>query len=345
MAWADLGWRPAFVSEIASFPCKVLAHHYPDVTNHGDFSRITRSQSAGIDLLVGGTPCQSFSVAGLRRGLDDARGALALEFLRLADQARPRWIVWENVPGVLSADGGRALGAFLGGMEEIGYGWAYRVLDAQYFGVPQRRRRVFVVGCSRGTWNRPAAVLFDPASMRGDPPPSRAPGAETAGTAQERAGGGLAPCLTRSLGRSCGVPGDPTGVGAGGLIPFDPTQITSWCNRANPQPGAPAYTLAKSGNSAIAFHTTQDPISGPVSPCIGRQTGGMGVQTVSGVRRLTPRECERLQGFPDDYTAIPKAKDGPRYAALGNSMAVPVMRWIGERIAMVDALTSSLPGS
>jgi DNA (cytosine-5)-methyltransferase 1 len=173
VAWHPLGWEPAFFSEIAAFPSRVLAHHYPKVPNHGDFTQVDGRADA-LNVLVGGTPCQSFSVAGLRGGLADDRGNLALEFLRLADRARPRWVVWENVPGVLSSNGGRDFGAILGGLVELGYGFAYRVLDAQYFGVPQRRRRVFVVGCAGG-WAPAAAVLFERASLRGDSPPRREP--------------------------------------------------------------------------------------------------------------------------------------------------------------------------
>jgi DNA (cytosine-5)-methyltransferase 1 len=134
-----MGWEAAFFSEIEKFPCAVLEHRYPDVPLHGDFTTIKENEYGKIDLLVGGTPCQSFSVAGLRGGLDDDRGNLALEFCRLAQREQPRWIVWENVPGVLSSNGGRDFGSILGALEELGYGLAYRVLDAQYFGVAQRR--------------------------------------------------------------------------------------------------------------------------------------------------------------------------------------------------------------
>jgi len=150
VAWHPLGWEPVAFAEIEPFPSAVLAHHYPDVPNLGDITTVDWSAYAGVDVLVGGSPCQSFSVAGLRRGLADPRGNLALEYLRAVDAVRPRWVVWENVPGVLSVDGGRAFGAFLGGLAELGYGFAYRVLDAQYVrvqshtrAVPQRRRRVF----------------------------------------------------------------------------------------------------------------------------------------------------------------------------------------------------------
>ena len=156
VAWHPLGWKAAFLSEIEKFPRAVLAHHYPGTPLHGDFTTISAGQYQPIDLLVGGTPCQSFSDAGLRGGLDDNRGNLALEYLRLADRLRPRWLAWENVPGVLSSNVGRDFGAILGGMVELGYGFAYRVLDAQFFGVAQGRRRVFVVG-HLGDWRRAAS--------------------------------------------------------------------------------------------------------------------------------------------------------------------------------------------
>ena len=175
VAWKPLGWRAAFVSEIEPFPRAVLQHRHPETPLHGDFTTIESGQYEPIDLLVGGTPCQSFSVAGLRGGLDDERGNLALEYLRLADRLRPRWLVWENVPGVLSSNGGRDFGAILGGMVELGYGFAYRVLDAQFFGLAQRRRRVFVVGYL-GDWRRAAAVLLERHSLSGNPAPSREAG-------------------------------------------------------------------------------------------------------------------------------------------------------------------------
>jgi len=160
------------MSEIEPSACVVLKHHYPETPLHGDFTTIQVNDYESIDVLIGGTPCQSFSVAGLRGGMADARGNLALEYLRLAERLRPRWLVWENVPGVLSSGDGRDFGAFVGGLAELGYGWAYRVLDAQYFGLAQRRKRVFVVGCL-GDWRRAAAVLFEPASLRWHPAPGR----------------------------------------------------------------------------------------------------------------------------------------------------------------------------
>ena len=189
VAWHHLGWQPMGFSEIDSFARAVLAHHYPDVPLHGDFTALKENDYAAIDLLVGGTPCQSFSVAGLRKGLADDRGNLALEFIRLAERTRPRWLVWENVPGVLSIDGGRTFGAFLGALAQCGYGFAYRVLDAQYFGVPQRRRRVFVVGYS-GDWRPAAAVLFERESLCRDITPRRKARESIAGVLTSRASGG-----------------------------------------------------------------------------------------------------------------------------------------------------------
>ena len=174
-AWHSLGWTPQWFSEIEPFPSAVLAHHYPNVPNFGDmtnFKNWTLDDSTAIDVLVGGTPCQSFSVAGLRKGLDDPRGNLMLTYLAIARKYRPKWLVWENVPGVLSSSGGEDFASLLRGMGECGYGFAYRILDAQYFGVAQRRRRVFVVGCL-GDWRAAAAVLFERHSLSGHPAPSR----------------------------------------------------------------------------------------------------------------------------------------------------------------------------
>ena len=180
-AWHPLGWTPVGFSEIEKFPSAVLAHHYPDVPNFGDMSKFQEwPNDLAPNLLVGGTPCQSFSVAGLRKGLDDPRGNLMLTFGSIARRYRPEWLVWENVPGVLSSNGGRDFGTFLGMLAELGYGFAYRVLDAQYFGVAQRRRRVFVVG-HLGDWRRAAAVLFERQSLSGHPAPSREPREGTSG--------------------------------------------------------------------------------------------------------------------------------------------------------------------
>ena len=222
-AWHPLGWQPQFFSEIEPFPCSVLAHHYPDVPNYGDMTNFKEWPDAAIDVLVGGTPCQSYSVAGLRAGLDDPRGDLMLTYVAVARKYRPRWVVWENVPGVLSSNKGRDFGSFLGlltgqhiecpptGWQNSGvvpgyksaYGIAWRVLDAQFAGVPQRRRRVFVVGYL-GDWRRAAAVFFERHSLQGHSPPSR------------KAGQAVAPTLDARAGRS----GETSFATIGGLVPF-----------------------------------------------------------------------------------------------------------------------------
>jgi DNA (cytosine-5)-methyltransferase 1 len=371
-AWHPIGWRAAFYSEIEPFPCAVLNHYYPTVPNHGDMNRFKEWPDATLDILVGGTPCQSFSVAGLRKGLDDPRGNLTLVYLAVADKYRPEWLVWENVPGVLS-DGTGAFGAFLGGLGQLGYGFAYRVLDAQYFRVPQRRRRVFVVGCL-GDWRRAAAVLFERESLQGNPPPSRQPREEVAPTisARTKGGGGLGTdfdCDGGLVGALCADshPGAYSGQDAytGRLVAhalradgFDasedgtgrgtPIIVDTLTSNGDAHSGfrdekglvPMAFTVSEMANGFAWERDIAPTIDAhPQSDTANRQKGvRIGMQ----VRRLTPRECERLQGFPDDYTLIEykrkPAKDGPRYKALGNSMAVPVMRWIGERIAAVDAL-------
>jgi DNA (cytosine-5)-methyltransferase 1 len=361
VAWKPLGWKAAAFSEIEAFPRAVLKHHYPDTPLHGDFTTIEGEEYGPTDILVGGTPCQSFSVAGLRKGLADERGNLALEYLRLADRLSARWLVWENVPGVLSSSGGRDFAAFLGGLAQLGYGFAYRVLDAQFFGVPQRRRRVFVVGYL-GDWRRASAVLFERHSLSGDSPPRR------------EKGQGLAKCLTRGASQrldserdtfvggwdyenNAHGPDEPTGPllkgsPTGGGRPL-PEIAFGWQN--SPSQGASASehitpTLDKSKTPAVAFQQSQSGFrEHDTHATLDANMGSRrhnGVMQGSAVRRLTPRECERLQGFPDDYTLVPyrnkPAADGPRYKALGNSMAVPVMHWIGVRIASVESLSERM---
>lgn len=329
-AWHHLGWEPAFFSEIEAFPRAVLEHHYPEVPLHGDFTTIEKNQYGKIDLLVGGTPCQSFSVAGLRGGLDDERGNLALEFCRLAQREQPRWIVWENVPGVLSSNGGRDFGSILGALAQLGYGLAYRVLDAQYFGVAQRRRRVFVVGYL-GDWRRAAAVLFERHSLSGHPAPSR--------EKREDITHSTAPCLTSS-GRGVERTGDTRGQDPVVAVGGRDGPLVDW-------PSDVACTLDTDFASKWGQNNQHANAGCPLF--VPAMASSKGETAATAVRRLTPREGERLQGFPDDYTRIPWRKkpadecpDGPRYKALGNSMAVPVMRWIGERIQMVEDMTSVL---
>jgi DNA (cytosine-5)-methyltransferase 1 len=417
VAWHPLGWRPAFFSEIEAFPRAVLSHHYPAVPLHGDFTTIEAGQYDPIELLVGGTPCQSFSIAGLRGGLGDDRGNLALEYLRLADRLRPQWLVWENVPGVLSSNGGRDFGAILGGLVELGYGFAYRVLDAQHFGVPQRRRRVFVVGYL-GDWRPAAAVLFERHSLQGHIAPRRqtresaTEGAQRcsfaigshAGAAdgdqsnRSHAAGGpvglnisdeLAYSLRAGRNQSGAFGGNNTrgpidvacalnasGTASGRMDFESETFIVGTLNANGKAAGSATQQDAESGMlithalTANGFDASEDgtgrgtplvPVAfsckdhgadaGSISPTLrsmgfsgshANAGGQVAVQNHAGVRRLTPRECERLQGFPDDYTAVPYrgkiAADGPRYKALGNSMAVPCMSWIGQRIELVRAI-------
>jgi DNA (cytosine-5)-methyltransferase 1 len=368
VAWAPLGFQPVAFSEIEAFPSAVLAHQHPGVPNWGDMTKFKEWPDAHVDVLVGGTPCQSFSVAGLRRGLDDPRGSLMLTYLAIAGRYRPRWLVWENVPGVLSSNRGRDFGSFLGALGQLGYGWAYRVLDAQWFGVAQRRRRVFVVG-HLGDWRRAAAVLFERESVRRDTAPRRETGQRAAPrlAARTRGGGGLgtdaeldgalipAVCPTlRAGGNSTG--GDrPPGTNvdtADSLIvahAFDARQsdILQYGDRTGP--------LDTDGHSVAVAFTCKDhgaDAASDIAPTLramghasSHANGGgqMAVAMPMQVRRLTPRECERLQGFPDDYTAIPwrgraasECPDGPRYKSLGNSMAVPVMSWIGRRIKAAE---------
>jgi DNA (cytosine-5)-methyltransferase 1 len=345
VAWHSLDWKAAAFSEIDAFPRAVLAHHYPFIPCHGDFTTIQPDEYGPIDLIVGGTPCQSFSIAGLRNGLDDDRGNLALEFMRLSARVCPTWILWENVPGLLSSNGGRDFGSILGALGELGYGWAYRILDAQYCGVPQRRRRVFVVGCL-GSWQLAAAVLFERHSLQGHLAPRRETGQATPTLPARRTGGGglgtdfdcdgglIARCVTTGEGKR--FDSETTT-----LVPmtFDLAQITGAVNRTRVGPELPASTLNAKGQMHVTAFSCKD--HGADASDLPPTLRAMG----HAVRRLTPRECERLQGFPDDYTLIPwgrkpadRCPDGPRYKALGNSMAVPVMRWIGERIQAVSTL-------
>lgn len=361
---------------------------------HGDFTTIGENDYGTIDLLVGGTPCQSFSVAGLRKGLDDERGNLALEFCRLLDRKKPRWFVWENVPGVLSSNGGRDFGAFLGAVAECGYGFAYRVLDAQYFGLAQRRERVFVVGYS-GDWRPPAAVFLESSCLRGNPAPSRKKREDVAAYTSSSIGGYGEGCGTlRANGGDIGGGSetlaaqavqtfDRQSSGEYGVAPVastvserdykrasdlvchidggDLAKTQTFATPINSQvamrhkalgertglgignEGDPAYTLQAAHHHAV-LTTTHDVAgtmlsrssSGGFSNSIDHAAAGYMVVSKHCVRRLTPKECERLQGLPDDKTLIPKSSDSARYKAIGNSMAVPVMRWIGERIDLVD---------
>ena len=345
VAWHPLGWRPWAFAEIDTFPSAVLAHHYPNVPNFGDMTRFQEWPDAALDVLVGGTPCQSFSVAGLRKGLDDPRGNLMLTFGAIAARYRPRWLVWENVPGVLSSGGGRDFGAFLGMLGELGYGFAYRVLDAQYFGLAQRRKRVFVVG-HLGDWRRAAAVLFERASLRGDPAPrreAREGAAPTiAGGARSR-GGYSEDDIPHTVGTICADahPGAYTGQDA-----YTGRLIAHVC-----QYGDRTGSLDTDGHTmAVAIHENQraeitinDTVgalnSGGGKPGQGYAAAMTGMQ----VRRLTTTECARLQGFPDDYLVLKYASAQEAHAAqvlheLWREAGTKASREQGWRTGIVAAL-------
>lgn len=312
VAWHDLGWSPVGFSEIESFPISVLKHRFPNVPNYGDLNEQASwpIEVGSVDVVVGGTPCQSFSTAGRRAGLDDPRGRVMLSYLGLVERIRPRYVVWENVPGVLSSNEGRDFGSFVGALGNMGYWTCWRVLDAQWFGVPQRRRRVFVVS-SLGD-NRAAQVLFDGESRFGDPPTSRA-----AWEANRRT---PADCSATVSSKWSKGSGGPAGDECQNLTAYRKSR------RAQSVHDNETWVPAEVANTLNQFDVGE------------RDTHGV-VQDLR-VRRLTPRECERLQGFPDDWTLVPHrgkpATDVPRYKAIGNSMAVPVMRWIGGRICRLD---------
>lgn len=399
-AWEPLGWKPAWFSEIEPFPSAVLAHHWPEVTNLGDMTKIADAVRAGDveapDALVGGTPCQAFSIAGLREGLSDDRGQLTLSYVELANaidaKRRERGepeaiIVWENVPGVLSSKD-NAFGCFLAGLagesselHPAGGKWthagcvsgperviAWRVLDAQFFGVAQRRRRVFVVASARKGFD-PAEVLFEFDSVRRDTAPRRetqkavaaltARGVGTCGADDNQAQAGH--LIAFGGGNTAGHIDVATACTAHGIrLDFDTEtfavhgtqdpdtnrELAHTLGRNNGQENAivtEPFTLAIRGRSeGSTIEVRNDGTANALlTPNGGR--AGMGVGAIGWgmqVRRLTPIECERLQGFPDNHTLIgwrgkdaTECPDGPRYKAIGNSMAVPVMRWIGERIA------------
>lgn len=482
-AWHSLGWKPAWFSEIESFPCKVLKHHYPEVPNLGDMTKLNEHKiynDESIDLLVGGTPCQSFSIAGLRGGMDDERGNLALEYCRILIAKQPKWFVWENVPGVFSSNSGKdfacLLSAFTG--KEInpeglgnagviegnvgGYSVAWRVLDAQYFGVPQRRRRVFVVGHLGNDWRPPYAVLFERDSLRRDFEKSAKERKGIAGKVERNTSNSISSDLIETYSyqnnhtgiiesqvsatlKKEGSTTDERSVGAyvafgaqnshhqtmnvSETVPtLDKSKVPAICiqgsmigrdDKNSPQGDGVnedvAFTLNRTDRHGVCYsiQTGQTGANGSnisenispvltkgdkhavvyenhgqdsrvtemnVCPSITKKwgTGGNNVPLVEAfqqngdgelrtgevcftlnknsnasgrnapllaqaiARRLTPLECERLQGFPDFFTAIPGAKDSPRYAAIGNSMAVPVMHWIGKRIDMMDKFLTSI---
>lgn len=346
VAWQPLGWEAQAYSEIDPFPKAVLAHHYPDVPDLGDITKVDwRKYRGTVDLVCGGSPCQAFSVAGLRKALDDPRGRLMLEYLRACHEIDPEWIVWENVPGVLSADGGRAFGSLLAGVAELwpDGGAAWRVLDAQFYGVAQRRRRVFLVVNTRD-WRRAAPVLFERESLHWDYPSSREKRKALTSRLDASSPTTVSSISYNPRGGIFQFPQDPTlvqtltaimGSGDNNVPPIycghEPVAIAG--NIINRQPRNGGNGLGYETDGAMYTLTATDRHA---VWC----TGDSDADAFS-LRRLTPVEFERLQGFPDGYTDVPwrggeHSPDYKRYKALGNSMAVPVMHWIGEGIELVN---------
>ena len=428
VAWNKLGWNPLGFSEVDKFPSAVLKHHYPNVPNLGDMTNYKEwNINESVDLIIGGTPCQSFSISGLRKGLEDPRGNLALTYIGLLDHFKPKYFIWENVPGVLSSKKGEDFSSFIRAIQEIRYGFAYRTLDAQYFGVPQRRKRVFVVGCSSGDWRSAAEILFESESLSRDTEESRQKGKdstkETRGssttdnntltktdvhavvyeshpndsrvtdmgdtcttvTARWGTGGNNTPLVKvgditeevkvrkhkvdidnlQQLLRTCKSNSKKTNKQIAEELSIPVTKVEHWF-RTDSSFAIPSddvwFDLKKCLD--IKDDTFDDQIMEfeykdgvfESSQRVYDSTGKAPTLTATNdkqlihhkeepksvIRRLTPVECERLQGFPCGYTEIPynnrpHTPDGHRYKALGNSMAVPVIRWLGERINGIDA--------
>ena len=317
-AWQNLDMEPVAFCENDLYPASVLAYHYPDVPNLKDITEIDWSNYHGkADIVVGGSPCQSFSIAGKREGLHGASG-LMYEYIRAVQKVRPRWFLWENVPGALSSSRGEDFRCLLSALDALGYGLAWRVLDSRFFGVPQRRRRVYLVGHLGD--RRAAEVLFERESLRGDTAPVRQSRQDAAGA--DGKSSQIADTYTLRVRQGTG------NGGKGALVHKD---MLSTLNASyKPVLFCRAGNHAKAGchkdiAPTLSAHAAKEP------PLI----------SLTPPRHLTPLECERLQGFPDGWTAVPGPggkllSDTRRYKMLGNSMTVPVMRWIGSRILQND---------
>ena len=455
VAWHDFGWEPVGFAEIEPFPSAVLAQRFPNVKNYGDITKYKEwdIRPGTVDVLVGGPPCQAFSCAGLRAGLADPRGNLTLVYVGMVDHFKPRWVLYENVPGLLSSNGGRDFSAFVKALADIGYGVCWRMLDAQHFGVPQRRRRLYLVGYP-GNWRPPAAVLFESHRLCGDSSQGKEEGQEIAAASGDGFGKGcwwdggqVSQTLDAVLSKGQTMPeknrfpavlqpkpividraafnqgknaqydirieetetmdtlvakgphavahpsiafkvrggGEYSGTKGGEVKPNEHggTGMLSYVEKtftlaatqdqylAHPvhTPSseiAPTITssgppYSRTGNERVETEALVTTIHPAVTTCVGVRQGcsdeaisslsamqAAGAYPMMVVRRITPLEAERLQGFPDNWTRIPwrgkpeeDCPDGPRYKACGNSMATPVMRWIGLRIAFVDSVLQS----
>ena len=357
-------WRPVFFAEIAPFPSAVLAHRWPHVPNLGDISKIRFDNDKNeitngadrvpfhgrLDLLAGGTPCQDFSVAGKRQGGvygSGTRSSLCWEWLRLVAELRPRVVLWENVPGCLSTNGGRDFARLVAALDGLGYGCAWRILDCQHtrvdvwpMAIPQRRRRVWLVGCADADVAGAAEILFEPPGVLGHFVPRRkaragAPGG-FGGRAQGASGndGLVYPTLT------CATQQMTNEEIAGGGLVLEPAH----CKISDVSAtivGGHESRITDQTNVVIGFAYKNSSASSPASarpneaPTLLGTRHDASVMEQARVRRLTPEECERLMGYPEGHTKIPwrgkpaeQCPDGPRYEACGNGWAINCARWV-----------------
>ena len=327
VAFKPLGFEMVGFSEVDKFCSELLKQKFPNIKNYGDITKHREWKlPRSIQLCVGGPPCQSFSISGLRKGMDDPRGNLSLEYLSFLKQIQPRWILIENVVGILSSNKGRDFGTILASLAKLGYGFAYCVLDAQNFGVPQRRRRVFIVGHSGGDWRRPAQVLFNAKSLFGHIEESKKKGGK----------------FTRTVDKSNQNANELTNQN----FCIDSRQHPIHLKNNSLPLGA-----KDRGHAITTEHETltfkddlfREFFIKNICGTLTTKCQSFAFLKKNKVKRLTPLECERLQGFPDNWTRIAyrnkppeDCPDGPRYKAIGNSWAVPVVRWIGERIKEFD---------
>jgi len=389
VAWKDF-MKPVGFAEIDEFPSAVLKHHYPNTPNFGDITKYKEWKlETDPDLIIGGTPCQSFSVAGLRGGLSDSRGNLTLTFVNILNRFRPKWFIWENVPGVFSSNKGRDFHSFTEGLQAIGYSIGWRVLDAQYFGLAQRRKRVFVVGNNTGDIRGITEVLFEREGLLRDLAQSRQKGKDATKKVRERStehdqrkkgvsafdmqriseyGNGeksstlkrrdykdhtdlVVDTVTAFAVRTANTNANGHGISENKTHTLDGANgqaISFSAHMSEPMVHKDkSGTLQAKNPTAVVYQSNQTDarvkdMGNTCQTVLARWgTGGNHQPLVqqSVIRRLTPVECERLQGFPDNYTQIPwkgKAKedcpDSHRYKALGNAMAVPVIQFLGKNI-------------